>query len=240
MIRFDHDPEPDVFGTIVIRVWWHRHRVTMNRGPRSCNVPKIYQRCKDFTLLAMSHQATEMPCWLELAISPRILAFQGAIEQILSGPSTGVTIWSSTWCPICHCVNRATGNGPTIGIKLLRWIQSQSCSAQGWWPALKWESCQLAKNEYAQLQVLVCLGCQWWNQAPPSKKNRNLQYCNALISHKYRLPCKIGILWQPSHLFEGQAQFPNPPQVYCDLMDFPSLMASWEWWEDHDLQLAAM
>ena len=58
--------------------------------PRSCNVAKIYQRCNDFTLLAMSHHATEMPCWL--AISPRILAFQGAIEQILSGSSTGVTM----------------------------------------------------------------------------------------------------------------------------------------------------
>ena len=49
------------------------------------------------------------------------------------------------------------------------------------------------------------------------------------------------ILCQPSHLFEGQAQFPNPPRVCCDLMDAlevskfqPSL------WDDHDLQLTAM
>ena len=131
---------------------------------------------------------------------------------------------SSTRCPIFHwCVNGATGNGPIIGIKLLRWIQSQSCSAQGWWPALKLESCQVAKNEYAQqLQVLVCLGCQSWNQAaPPQTKKEPASYCNALINHKISIALQsIGILWQPSHhshLFEGRARSPNPPRVCCDL-----------------------
>lgn len=82
-IRFDHDPSLRFH--IVIRFWRCFACVTMNQGPRSCNVPKIYQRCNDFTLLAMSHHATEMPCWL--AISPRILAFKVPLSKSSAGPA---------------------------------------------------------------------------------------------------------------------------------------------------------
>ena len=203
-IRLDYDPSLRFF--IVIRVWRHCACVTMHWTKA---LQHSQRNITDAMIFPPSHVTSCL-----FSCLPRCH---------LANPRVQVSLRVSQLVSYLRCVNRATGNGPIVGIKSLQWIQSQSCWAQGWWSTLKLESCQVAigeKTKWICTTLSSCLLKVPMMESSQIKKNKKLQYYNELINHQYRLPCNFFTSYANHPIFfEGQAQFPNPPRVCCDLMD---------------------